>query len=160
MSERNSELAGSGPGGPEAIGEPERVGSRPRRVLVAEDDPRIRALLTRFLEGEGYRVLSGSNGRAALEVARAQGDDIDVVVTDVEMPGLRGPQLVRELRATRPGLPAVFITGDLGVGLEEIVSSGPAELLVKPVSPSALKRAVRKMTRASPLLPEEERDDA
>ena len=141
---------------PEALGELEgQVPRRQHNVLLAEDDPHVRGLLTRVLEGEGYRVLAGSDGGAALELARSFGT-IDVVVTDVAMPVLRGPELVRELRTVRPGLPAVFITGEVEVPLGEILSSGPSELLTKPVSPSAVAAVVNQLAQGATPPPAEE----
>jgi two-component system cell cycle sensor histidine kinase/response regulator CckA len=119
---------------------------------LAEDDPQVRRLLSRVLEAEGYRVIAGWNGRAALEAARGSGGAIDLIVTDVAMP--------EELRAARPGIPAIFITGDVALDLGEVFLSGPSELLSKPVSPSALTRTASYLTRTLAPPPQEERGDA
>ncbi len=76
-------------------------------ILVAEDDAMVRSLIVQILQGAGYRVREASNGRDAL--ARAEG--VDLVLTDVVMPELSGPELVEQLRSRRPGLPSLFITG-------------------------------------------------
>jgi two-component system cell cycle sensor histidine kinase/response regulator CckA len=127
---------------------------------LAEDDPQVRRLLSRVLEAEGYRVIAGWNGRAALEAARGSGGAIDLIVTDVAMPEMTGPDLVRELRAARPGIPAIFITGDVALDLGEVFLSGPSELLSKPVSPSALTRTASYLTRTLAPPPQEEGGDA
>ena len=67
----------------------------------------VRSLIVQILQGAGYRVREASNGRDAL--ARAEG--VDLVLTDVVMPELSGPELVEQLRSRRPGLPSLFITG-------------------------------------------------
>ena len=75
--------------------------SDPATLLVADDDPGLRESLERTLTREGYRVLLASDGRAALE--RVQGGGIDLIVTDLKMPGLTGLELLLILGAIRLG---------------------------------------------------------
>src|SRR5262249_21978009 len=79
-------------------------------ILFVEDEPSLRAVNERILSGGGYRVLVAEDGRAALDVA-ALGEPIDLLVTDVMMPHLSGPQLAEKLRETRPDLPVIYLSG-------------------------------------------------
>ncbi len=90
-----------------------RLGAPPQggRILVAEDESGVLAILVSVLRKAGYDVVAATSGDAALEVFEKD-HDFDLLVTDVVMPGrLLGPGLVRELRAIRPDLPAIFLTG-------------------------------------------------
>lgn len=110
------------------------------RVLLVEDQAHLRTVLTKVLKRAGADVISASNGEEALRLARTQPPD--VLVTDVVMPLLSGPELVRRLRAGRPDLAVVLMSGYAG---DEIV---PTELLEgtrflhKPFAAGALVRAV------------------
>lgn len=79
------------------------------RILVAEDDSRIRTILERFLGAAGYDVASCENGREALD-AFEQGGRFDLVLTDVNMPELGGDELLRRIKAVDPRLPVVVLT--------------------------------------------------
>src|SRR6184192_1317858 len=79
-----------------------------RTLLVADDDPGLRESLDRTLTREGYRVLLASDGRAALE--RLQTGDIDLIVTDLKMPGLTGLELLRAAKAIAPHVDVILLT--------------------------------------------------
>jgi CheY-like chemotaxis protein len=81
------------------------------RVLVAEDEALIALSLADLLEAEGHEVVLAPDGADALDAALRLGDALDVLVTDLNMPRLGGEDLIRELRAERPGLPVVVVTG-------------------------------------------------
>jgi CheY-like chemotaxis protein len=126
----------------EAVGEPvepQPLTAGTGTILLVEDDPAVRGLSERILTTAGYRVLVGVDGENALEVARAH-DGIDLLVTDVIMPGMNGQQLADRLTALRPGLPVIFtsaytrgvLTGDLSVAF-----------LDKPFTAAALTEKVR-----------------
>jgi hypothetical protein len=78
-------------------------------VLVVEDESGVRDLVRRILAEDGYEILLAADGQEALSLAART--DIELVVTDVVMPGLSGPQLVHQLRVHRPDLPAIFVSG-------------------------------------------------
>lgn len=80
------------------------------RVLLVEDEDAVRAFASRALANRGYEVLSASSGVEALEVI-AKAGKVDLVVSDVVMPEMDGPTLLRELRARDPGLKVIFISG-------------------------------------------------
>jgi PAS domain S-box-containing protein len=80
-------------------------------VLLVEDEGAVRSFLTHVLERQGYRVLAAEHQTAALALVKAHRSPIDLVITDVVMPGGTGPELVRALTQLRPGVPALYISG-------------------------------------------------
>jgi len=79
-------------------------------VLLVDDDDAVRITTSDLLSGLGYSVQEVADGAAALDLLD-RGATIDVMVTDVVMPGMSGPELARRVRTMRPGLPIVFISG-------------------------------------------------
>ena len=112
-------------------------------VLVVEDDPAVREFTRRSLEATGYTVLVAAGGDEALRASEDLSETIDVLLTDVVMPGVHGPELAARIRAQRPGIGVVFMSGyaegGLGPGAELNASS---EILPKPFNVEALNRAV------------------
>jgi CheY-like chemotaxis protein len=81
-------------------------------ILFVEDEPTIRAMATMYLTRDGYRVLEANDGAQAVMLWEQHGDEIDLVLTDLMMPGgLNGHQLVERLQAERPNLKAIFVSG-------------------------------------------------
>jgi two-component system cell cycle sensor histidine kinase/response regulator CckA len=80
-------------------------------ILLAEDEAGIRAMTRAYLEGLGYRVLEASDGTEAITLAREYREIIDLVLTDVMMPGMRGDEVVKAIRQDRPEVQAIFISG-------------------------------------------------
>jgi len=80
-------------------------------LLLVEDEESVRGFLARLLERQGYRVLAAEHQTAALDLARVHSEAIDLVISDVVMPGGSGPDLVRALHELRPGVPALYISG-------------------------------------------------
>lgn len=103
------------------------------RVLLAEDEPQLRTLIHSILEPEGYEVLAAESAERALELIGTARGPIDLLVADVVMPGMSGVDLAREMRAKRPELPVLFISGYTNLDLPE-----NARLLEKPFSPNEL----------------------
>jgi two-component system, chemotaxis family, chemotaxis protein CheY len=94
----------------------------PSVILLVDDDPDIRALTRTFLEHEGYSVLSSGNAVRALQIFRSA-RRIDLLITDLYMPGRSGMELAQELKAAQKDLPVLMISGgrldgDLEAGLE------------------------------------------
>ena len=81
------------------------------RVLVIEDDDAVRMFGARALRNKGYRVLEAKSGESALTMIRNAADPIDLVITDVVMPQMDGPALVRELREFDCDIKVIFISG-------------------------------------------------
>jgi signal transduction histidine kinase len=115
-----------------------------RTVLLAEDEPDVRAVTTRILKREGYSVLLAEDGVDALAIAKAHEGGIELLVTDVVMPRMGGVKLAQELRAARPGTRVLFVTG---YEREESVPEGTKGigLLRKPFTPSELREAIAKV---------------
>ncbi len=110
-------------------------------VLVVDDEPGLRTVTARLLEGAGLQVLTAADGRAAIELVSERGD-IDLVVLDKTMPGMSGDQTLEELSRIDPALPVILASGyDPG----EATSSGPRPMIAlqKPYRASALLSAVR-----------------
>ena len=113
-------------------------------VLVVEDDFAVLAVSRRSLERYGYRVLAAASSAEASAIAAEHGRGVDLLVSDVVMPGQNGPELAEELRRAWPGLKVLFISGygELTQSDErEVAARGP--VLAKPFQPDELARAVR-----------------
>ena len=90
---------------------PDLEGSGPRRVvLVVDDEQGLRDLVCRTLRAQGYRTLEAAHGGEALELVEKGPDTIDLVVTDVVMPGMDGRELGRRLAQSRPTLPILYMS--------------------------------------------------
>lgn len=129
---------------PVAAPQPPRVG--PATILVAEDEAVLRQVAQRTLTARGYQVLLASSGEEALAVAAAHDGRIDLLFSDVVMPGLRGPGLATALLRTRPGMRVLLTSGYA----EDIVGrrgieSAPGEFLAKPYTPSILAATVGRL---------------
>jgi PAS domain S-box-containing protein len=92
---------------PPALAAPKRRG----RLLLVEDEALVRDFAARVLRDEGYTVLVAEGGERALALALEPGQQIDAVITDVVMPVLGGPELMRRLHESRPELPSVYMSG-------------------------------------------------
>jgi CheY-like chemotaxis protein len=88
----------------------EQQGSRKEVVVVVEDEPAVRALVVDLLDELGYRSVEAADGLAGLKVIQGE-DRIDLLVTDIGLPGLNGRQLADAARLLRPGLKVLFMTG-------------------------------------------------
>jgi two-component system response regulator HydG len=117
--------------------------SDPATLLVADDDPGLRESLERTLTREGYRVVLASDGRAALE--RVQAGGVDLIVTDLRMPGLTGLELLRAAKAIMPDVDVILLTA-FGT-VEEAVKAmkdGAYDFLTKPFRREQLIKLVDK----------------
>jgi len=79
-------------------------------MLVEDEDP-VRIFGARALRNKGYKVLEAKSGEDALETIRDGAEKIDLLITDVVMPRMDGPALIREVRQTHPDLKVIFISG-------------------------------------------------
>ncbi|HEY1528181.1 MAG TPA: PAS domain S-box protein [Candidatus Angelobacter sp.] len=108
-------------------------------ILLAEDEAGIRAMTRAYLEGLGYRVLEAANGTEAITLSKEYRGSIDLVLTDVMMPGVRGDAVVKSIRQDRPGIQAIFISGfAAGTSLDRSL-----EILEKPFEFPDLAHRVR-----------------
>jgi len=119
---------------------------RGETVLVAEDDPSVRTLVKSVLERNGYRVLAAANGVTALELARAEQGQIDLLLSDVIMPGMNGRALRDALLELYPKLRVLFMsgyTGDVLTGLGGLDRN--VAIVPKPFTPDVLLTGIRKL---------------
>jgi two-component system, cell cycle sensor histidine kinase and response regulator CckA len=112
-------------------------------VLVVEDEDHVRSLAVAVLRKNGYRVLEAASGQAALDIFQSQGSDIDLLFTDVMMPGsLLGDELATRLRATKPSL-AVLFTSGYTPDANKPDAQGAVHFLLKPFTPAQMLTAIR-----------------
>ena len=112
-------------------------------VLLVEDDPMVRSVAERALTRHGYKVVTADNGEDALEVLRS-GETIDLLITDVVMPGMDGPSMVREARKTWPDLKILFMSGYAEEQLRKSIDIENVNFLPKPFSVTELAEAARR----------------
>lgn len=128
----------------EATAEPPAKGGH-ETLLVVEDDPAIRKLAVTLLEQAGYRVLSAESGEQALEQAAPVGHPIDLLVTDVVLPGIDGGRLAERLRELHPETRVLYTSGYMDESISRRGIPGETDLLLpKPYTAQALARAVRR----------------
>ncbi|MBB5694895.1 response regulator [Muricoccus pecuniae] len=128
-------------------------GSGPRhRVMLVDDDPIVRDVLVTQLADAGFAVEEFPDGEAALGRLGEAGR-VDILVTDLAMPGMDGVALIREAQKARPGLPAILVTGYAGDAAALAVGaavSGPFALMRKPVTGTQLADQVEALLGAAP----------
>jgi two-component system, cell cycle sensor histidine kinase and response regulator CckA len=113
-------------------------------ILLVEDEEAVRAFAARALQSRGYKVYEAATGVEALEVMEEAGGKVDLVVSDVVMPELDGPSLLRELRKTRPELKIIFISGYAEDAFKKNLPEGETfHFLPKPFSLKQLAIAVK-----------------
>lgn len=120
-----------------------RASETGKTVLLVEDERALRALASRILSGAGFRVLAADSGEAALEVLRNERATIDLLLTDVVMPGMNGVTLAEHVRSERPEVAVLLMSG---YSAEDLLRRGAtmpqSQLLMKPFVPSELLAAV------------------
>ncbi len=116
-------------------------------VLLVEDEQAVRALAARILRKNGYRVLEARDGIEAQSVAAGFSGSISVLVTDVVMPRMGGRELAELLRAERPGLPVLYMSGytDDALVHHGVVAGTGTWFLQKPFTPDGLARKLREI---------------
>lgn len=118
-------------------------------IIVAEDEPMVRSIMARTLRESGYTVLEAADGREALEMLEARGDEISLVIADVVMPGLGGREMAARVAERWPRVPVLFTSGYTGLDVVRrgLLEEG-REFIQKPLAPEALIRRVRQMVDA------------
>ena len=112
-------------------------------VLLVEDEPMVRSVAERALTRHGYSVITADNGEDALEIL-ARNEPIDLLISDVVMPGMDGPTMVREARASRPDLKILFMSGYAEEQLRKSIDIENVNFLPKPFSVVELAEAARR----------------
>jgi two-component system cell cycle sensor histidine kinase/response regulator CckA len=124
------------------------IGRGSETVLLVEDDAGVRRAMTRVLAAAGYDVLVAQHADEAEALFAQNGPGINLVLTDVSMPGLSGPQLVRRLLAQAPDLPVIFMSGYVDESLHRELEHYP--VLEKPISQATLTTEIRRALAHGP----------
>ncbi|MDO8704612.1 MAG: sigma-54 dependent transcriptional regulator [Sulfuricaulis sp.] len=126
-----------------------------RTVLVVDDEQNMQAVMRMILEGAGHHVLAADSGEAAL--AHAQNPNLDVVLSDLKMPGMGGEQFIIRFRKERPDVPVIVVTahGTIRSAVKSI-HDGAADYLTKPFEPEQLEIAVHNAIKLRDILRENE----
>jgi two-component system, cell cycle sensor histidine kinase and response regulator CckA len=110
-------------------------------VLVVDDEAQVRAIARRALEEAGYQVLEASNGRAAIDLL-AEGSAVDLLIADLNMPGLGGYEMVQRIRTTRPDLKILYVSGHISRLMDARPLWEVEAFLNKPFTKDGLREAV------------------
>jgi len=136
--------------GPEAGARPDRAQAAGHgageTVLVVEDEPAIREVTRRILARSGYHVLTAASAREAIEIATSAGGDIDVLLTDVVMPHMLGKEAADRIRAFRPDVKVLFMSGyTQGLLDTQGVAEAGVNLIEKPFTEASLLAKLRQV---------------
>ncbi len=112
-------------------------------ILLVEDEAALREITGEYLQSRGYRVLSAKSGLHALEICRTHDEPIEILLTDIIMPGIRGPELVKAALDMRPQMRIIYVSGYTDRGIEDGVLTADAVLLRKPYSLAELGSKIR-----------------
>jgi signal transduction histidine kinase/DNA-binding LacI/PurR family transcriptional regulator/ActR/RegA family two-component response regulator len=115
-------------------------------ILLVEDDSGVRTTASRFLAGYGYQVLEAVDGNDALRISQEHRGPLDLVITDVVMPGMGGPELVTRLAARRPATPVLYVSGYTdSSAVRDALTDASVALLHKPFTAPDLAARVREL---------------
>jgi CheY-like chemotaxis protein len=115
-------------------------------ILLVEDEEQVRAIVLSILRRQGYRVLAAQHAGEVLLLCEKHPEAIELLLTDVVMPQMNGPELARRLAGTRPGLKVLCMSGytDDSIVRHGVLESGVA-FIQKPVTPTSLATKVREV---------------
>jgi DNA-binding response OmpR family regulator len=132
---------------------PNPANKQPVTVLVVEDDDMLRRMLSGILTREGFRVLAAESGPQAREMsATPANDSISFLITDLHLPGISGVELAADLRATRPELKALFISGTTKARFSAFgADMSQSAFIAKPFRMQEMIEAVRALAGRQPL---------
>ena len=115
-------------------------------ILVVDDEAPMRQMTRHVLELFGYRVVLASHGAEAVDIYKGQREEIAAVITDMTMPGMEGPEVIRILRAIHPQLPIIAVSGlASGIYTARLAGLGVGHILSKPYVPAALLKMLRQV---------------
>jgi two-component system, cell cycle sensor histidine kinase and response regulator CckA len=127
-------------------------------VLVVDDESAVRRFAVRVLEREGFLVIEARDGAEALDLVRAGGSSVDVVVSDIVMPRVNGVELMQGLATSHPELPVILMSGYATAALSDLGIAAPCSILSKPFPPERLleevRRCIRGTTDSAPAAPQ------
>jgi two-component system cell cycle sensor histidine kinase/response regulator CckA len=115
-------------------------------ILVAEDEPELLDIVTNILEGDGYNVLYGRSGEEGSQLSEQYNGKIDLLLTDIVMPGMSGGELAREILPHHPEMRVLYMSGytKYTVGAQGVLESANS-FIWKPFSPVQLLQKVREV---------------
>jgi DNA-binding NtrC family response regulator len=120
-----------------------------RTILVVDDEPEIRKLVTAMLTREGYKVLTADSGENAVRLFR-NNPGIDLLLTDVVAPGMSGPMIADQIAAMKPDIKVVFMSGyDNTQVVQKYVIERGYSLLIKPFTMDKLSRMITDVTEGT-----------
>jgi CheY-like chemotaxis protein len=150
---RRIATVGGPQGAVETVPAPAPLPTPPRgaeTILLVENETPVRALMRDILRMQGYTVLDARSGEEALDMAARYQDTIDLILTDIVMPGVAGRALIERIETARPGVKSLYVSG---YGEDAMRAQGlapeTANFLAKPFSVDALARKVREVLDAS-----------
>jgi len=121
-----------------------------KTILIVDDDPKLLSCLENLMVRSGYSVIPASNASSALAVIRSR-PAVDLIITDYQMPGMNGLELVAMLKQIIPSVPVIMFSGFTEVDVYlKAQALGVAEYVEKPASPHVLKRVVEQVLKLSP----------
>jgi two-component system cell cycle sensor histidine kinase/response regulator CckA len=114
-------------------------------ILIVDDEPEVLSLASSILQAEGYTIVATGDPREALRIARARPEPLDLLLTDVVMPGMNGRELAGRLRVFRPGIKVLFMSAHSAETVENYgIRLAPGEsFVVKPFAVADLETKVR-----------------
>ncbi|MBI4429351.1 MAG: response regulator [Ignavibacteriales bacterium] len=117
-------------------------------VLIAEDDEMMRSAIQKFLELNGYHIVSTSNGQEALRAFTELGGSISAVFSDLEMPILNGIELSKKITSIDPSAKVILTSGNLHPGLtEELQKAGVRYFIPKPYHPEEVLETIQRLCK-------------
>jgi two-component system cell cycle sensor histidine kinase/response regulator CckA len=121
------------------------IGRAAETILLVEDEPSVRRLVSQMLQLTGYTVLEAANGPEALGLMDQVGHPVDLLLTDIVMPSMNGGTLAQRLARQHPKMRVLFTSGYMDdIVVQEVVAMG-AQFLPKPFTPDALTQKVREV---------------
>ncbi|HTY09570.1 MAG TPA: PAS domain S-box protein [Bacteroidota bacterium] len=135
--------AGANPS-PAAAGEEEKIPGGSETLLIVEDEVTLLEMMKVLVEDRGYRVIAAMNGLEALDIYRARGNEIDLVVSDIGLPKMNGRQLFKELKNINPSIKVIIASGYIDADEKsEIFKGGVEEFIQKPYLPDEVLKKIR-----------------
>lgn len=113
-----------------------------RKLLIVDDEEEIRDIVGSYFSAKGYEITLGSDGQEAINIM--QSEKIDLVISDLDMPNLNGPQLIRWIKKHNPEMPIVVISGRIDELTKEIIAITVDGVLCKPFEMKELESIVIK----------------
>ncbi len=115
-------------------------------ILIVEDNDVMRELLKTLLQNDGHEVILAHDGAEAVQRYKTEGEKIQLIITDIEMPNLNGVEAYRQIKKLNPGAKAIFVSGTLDKRLQEqLRNEGNQGFFQKPYEPADLLAKIREM---------------